>query len=164
MAELASPVVSGRSSQDKRKRDKRAADMSAKPDMVVAASSSWVRPPPDEREESPAYTVTPPEADPEKHRVKVRIVHHVSTDEIVEFAVTQECRYRGKWRFVAGADSCHENEIHLHRYSRNTAQRVGDPEHLMPVERQADVQEGYELAYARVVENWAENHGRWQHA
>lgn len=150
-------------SQNKRKGQRRAVDMSAKPDVVVTPSI-WVPPPPDECEEAPPYTITPPGADQEKHRAKMRGVYEAATDEMVEFAVVQEVRYKGKWRFVASADSCHNDEIHLHRYGRIADGRVGDPEHLMPVERKADVQVGYELAYERIVEMWAENFERWQHA
>lgn len=139
-------------------------DMAAKPDVAVVPPSRWTPPPPEECEEAPVYTITPPGADNGKHRIKLRTVYQASTDEMVEFAVVHEVRHKGKWRFVASADSCHDDEIHMHRYGRGTDDRIGDAEHLMPVARQADVQAGYDLAYDRIVEKWAENHERWQHA
>lgn len=96
-----------------------------------------------------------------KERVKVRMVDHLPTSTLAEFAVIQQTFYKGKWRTVAEVDSSHDDEVHLHRWSRKQDERVGDPEQLMPVTCLADVGVGYDMAYARIVDDWEGNKGRW---
>ncbi len=92
------------------------------------------------------------------------MVNHAGTDELVRFAVIQQTYSQGKWRDVAGIDSCHDVDVHLHRYGRHADARVGNPEVLMQVTSPIDIQRGYNLAYDLLVEGWAENHRRWQDA
>ena len=125
---------------------------------------AWTCPPPEECEEGSPYTVCPDGADPAKHRIMLRLVSHVSTDELVRFAVIQQTYSQGEWRHVAMADSCHDVDVHLHQYGRRSDARVGDPEVLLPVTSANDIHRGYDLAYTRVVEGWVENHRRWQDA
>lgn len=97
-------------------------------------------------------------------RIKVRMVEHVPTSGVAEFAVIQETKFKGSWRKVAEADSAHADEVHVHRYGRRADGRVRDPEHLMPISRMDDVAEGYDLAYGVIVEAWEENKRRWANA
>jgi hypothetical protein len=151
--------MSGLHPQSRQKAERRSVDMSS-PENDSAPV--WTRPSPDECEEAPPYTFCPEGADPEKHRIMVRMVNHAKTDELVEFAVIQQTYLRSKWRDVAVVDSCHD--VHLHRYGRHADARVGDPEVLIPVQATEDIQRGYGLAYTRIFEGWAENHRRWQDA
>jgi hypothetical protein len=123
----------------------------------------WPKPPDDECEEA-VYTLTPDGADHTKHRVKLRMVSPVETGDLVEFAVVQQTHDRGKWRYVVEVDSCHDVDVHLHRYSRLSDARVGEPEVLTPVAGLNDLQRGYDLAYDHVFEHWAGNVERWRHA
>lgn len=100
---------------------------------------AWTCPPPDECEDALTYTLCPPGVDPGKHRIKLRTVNHAGTDELVEFAVIQQTYSQGKWRDVAGIDSCHDVDVHLHRYGRHARARVGEPEVLMHVTSQNDI-------------------------
>ncbi len=92
------------------------------------------------------------------------MVNHAETDELVEFAVIQQIHSQGKWRDVAAIDSCHDVDVHLHRYGRHARARVGEPEVLLQVTSANDIQRGYELAYDQLVKGWAENHRRWHDA
>lgn len=152
--------MSGRSSQDKRKRDQRSVDMSGT-GAPPAAPEPWSPPPPEECEPSVTYTLPPPGADESRERIKLRTVTHAETQMFAEFAVIQQTRFRGRWRDVAAADSCHGDEVHLHRYSRSADNRVGDAEHICPVSSLDDLQDGYNQAYDLVVANWSENRRRW---
>lgn len=125
---------------------------------------AWTCPPHEECEEASPYTIYPEGADPAKHRIMIRMVNHATTHELVQFAVIQQTYSRGKWRDVAGVDSCHDVSVHLHRYGRHGDARVGDPEVLVPVTSTNDIQRGYDLAYTQLVEGWAEHHRRWQDA
>lgn len=147
--------------QSRRKGERRATDMSR---PAEEPGPEWFRPPPEEWDEPSVYTFTPEGADPAKHRIKVRIVSHIDTSEFVEFALIQQVLERGRWRDVAAADSCHDIDVHLHRYSRATGERVGDPEQIMHLASGNDLYEGYDLAYVRLVDEWAENHRRWERA
>ncbi len=141
-------------------RERRPVDMSA---SAEPPPPPWQPPPDEECEESPPYTFAPPGADPDEHRIKVRIKNYQTTPHaMVEFALVQQTLRQGRWRNVAVVDSCHNDEVHLHRYGRRTQERIGEPEQLMPIDREADVQDGYNLAYEWVVAKWAENHRRWQ--
>jgi hypothetical protein len=97
-------------------------------------------------------------------RALVRMVVHEDTNALVEFAVILQTLYRGQWRDVASADSCHNVDIHLHRYSRKTDNRVGEPEKLLDVTKARDIQVGYELAYDVLLEQWQTHRQRWEHA
>lgn len=83
------------------------------------------------------------------------------TSALIEFAVIQPTYRRSGWRDVVAVDSCHDVDVHLHRYSRSTENRVGEPETLVPVTCMSDLQRGYDLAYARVFDDWANNLQRW---
>ncbi len=125
----------------------------------------WKPPPADERDPEATYTLTPPSADEASERIKLRVVAHSITGMTVEFAVVQQTRVRGgAWRDVAAADSCHDGEVHLHRYSRATDARVGEPEHLCAVASLEDLADGYDQAYELVVADWLANKRRWHDA
>lgn len=154
--------MGGKSKQDKVKRDRRAVDMAEAEEGP--APDAW-RPPDDECEEEASYTTTPPDADPNLHQVKLRVVTHTPTGRLVEFAMTQQTRHKGKWRDVAKADSSHNDEVHLHRYSRRSRGEVGNqPEVLTVVQSFEDLQAGYYLAYERVFGDWSGNYQRWHDA
>lgn len=152
--------MAGLHAQSKRKREKRAVDMSRDEQL----EPTWVRPPPEECEQDDPLTLYPTGADPEHHRMKVRIESHVRTHAIVEFAVIQQTFDRGKWRDVYAVDSCHDSDVHAHRYARSTDQRAGEPEILMPITCEADVQKGYNQAYDHVERAWSANYARWHDA
>jgi hypothetical protein len=92
------------------------------------------------------------------------MVTHLSTQSLVEFAVIHQAFSRCQWRCVAMADSCHDDDVHLHRYARSTDDRIGEPEVLVTVTGEDDLQRGYDLAYDLIVESWNENRRRWQDA
>lgn len=127
--------------QSRRKREKHAVDMSP-PGENGPPQPTWFRPPPEECEDSPAYPFTPEGAVAGRERILVRMVSHVPTGQLVEFAVMQQTCYRGKWRDVAAVDSCHDRDVHLHRYARSTGNRVGKPETLLEIANLRDVQRG----------------------
>lgn len=146
----------GLHSQSRRKKEKHAVDMTAPPEEPPR----WVRPPASECEEQ-AYSHTPAGADPANDRVTVRMACLVTTGEMVEFAIVQTTRRGNKWHEVARADSSHEDEVHIHRFGRRGGELGGPPEHLKPVVCAADLADGYDLAYHRIIDNWAENKARW---
>jgi len=152
--------MSGKSAQDKRKAAKRAADMTILP---AGDESKWQPPPPEVRNESFVSTFDAPGCRDGKNRIKVRIVSHTETGALIEFNIVHQTFHRGKWRDVASADSCHDDEVHVHRYARSSDARVGNPETLVPVRKLADIQTGYDVAYDTVVDKWVENRGRWDH-
>ncbi len=127
-------------------------------------SPLWRPPPPEECEPETTITLTPSGADEGSERIKVRLVSHSLTDLPAEFAVIQQTRRAGAWRDVVAADSCHDGEVHLHRYSRATDDRVGDPEQLCEVSFLQDLARGYDQAYDVVVVNWLGNKRRWHDA
>ena len=147
----------GLSQQGKAKARKRSADMTIRP----AEEASWGPPDVDECEESNLH-FAPPGASEEHHRIHVRMVTVASTGELVEFAVVQQTQLRGRWHDVCAGDSRH-GSVHIHRYSKRTDQRIGDPEPLRNVVCQADVQDGYDDVYGQVVDSWEENLERWRH-
>lgn len=151
-------VLCRASTQSRRKGEKRVVDMSPPP---AAPEPGWFRPPPEEWQED-VFTFTPDGADPSEHRVKVRMISQEGTSALVEFAVVHQTRHRGSWCDVVTVDSCHDVDVHLHRYSRRTGTRVGEPETLTPVTRMSDLHRGYEIAYAQVFEGWADNLRRWR--
>lgn len=133
-------------------------------DLTIAPASesraAW-RPPPEECVSIPATTMAPPDGSLERDRIIVRMDTHAATDRLVEFAVIQQTRYHGSWANVCMADSCHDTEVHLHRYGRSTGERIGEPEPISEIHRLNDVGNGYDLAYDEVVENWTANRTRW---
>lgn len=153
--------MSGNSKQDKIKRERSAKDMSAPAELPTP---KWVCPPPEELEESANYTLDPSEACDGVERITVRMVDHFPTGSLVEFAVIHDTFHKGKWTKVAVADSSHDDEVHVHYYSRKTGNRVGSPEVIMPVTSTADISAGYDLAYERMVSKWADNKRRWHDA
>lgn len=150
--------MAGLHAQSRRKGEKRSVDMSAAPEQV----EPWSRPADEECEEEPAYTVYPEGADPALHRVKLRMVIHIESQNMVLFAVVQQTYDRGKWRHVVEVDTCHDVDVHLHQYGRSTDARVGEPEVLAPIVRANDLDRGYEIAYDRVMLQWADNVERWR--
>ena len=82
--------MAGLHSQSKRKADARRADMSP----TEPAEPHWLPPPGDECEEAELMTFPLGDADPTTDRVKVRMLNHVETSALVEFAVIQETRPR----------------------------------------------------------------------
>lgn len=79
---------------------------------------------------------------------------------LVEFGITHSILRGGKWRFVARADSCH-GTVHLHRY-REDGSEVGEPQVLISVFTQEDLETGYNLAEDLVDTQWEENVRRWR--
>jgi len=73
--------VSGRSAQDKRKRDKHAVDMAELPEEPP----SWNPPPSDECDPEETYTIAPPGAEESEERVKLRFVTHSLSSMTVKF-------------------------------------------------------------------------------
>lgn len=133
-------------------------------DMAVQPSEpAWIPPDPEECEETAAYTMMPPDGTPED-RIKVRMVEHIPTSTLVEFALVHQTFHAGKWREVARADSSHDDEVHVHRFSRRTRNQVGGTEQLVPIKSAEDIDAGYYLAYSRIVDEWADNKRRWDDA
>jgi len=128
-----------------------------------AEPPSW-KPPSDECDPAETYTVAPPGAEESEERVKLRIITHTSSSMTAEFAVVHQTYRNGDWHTVTAADSCHDGEVHLHRYARSTDARVGEPEHVRQVASLEDLGDGYNEAYEQVVENWDDNKRRWQDA
>jgi hypothetical protein len=152
--------MSGKSKQDKAKRDRGASDMSEPPDPPP---SPWTPPPPDECEEA-TFTHTPNDADPQKEQFVTKFVTHITTGVVVGWVLVQKTRHQGKWRTVLEADSKHET-AHFHRYGRSNGDyRIGEREVLMDIASEADVTTGYESAWSRVVDDWARNKQRWHDA
>jgi hypothetical protein len=151
--------VAGLGKQGRRKAAKRAADLSIKP--ATDGRPSYWRPPPEECLDLPQNTFAPPDGSLTRDRIVVRMNMHAATDQIVEFAVIQQTKHRGTWQTVCVADSCHDDEAHLHRHAWSTGERVGEPEQLLEIHTLKDVGYGYDLAYAAVIDNWTTNRGRW---
>lgn len=147
----------GKSKQAKAKRDKHAVDMSVSP----PDPPKWAPPPLDECDDVDLAAFAPPNAVVGEERIKVRLRTRAGTDAIVQFAVVQQTRHRGKWRDVAVADSTHGDEVHVHRYGRVQGDRVGPPEIILPIVGEADVARGYDLAYDSIVTRWHDNKVRW---
>lgn len=131
---------------------------------VIAAPPGWSRPPPEECEESAVYEIDPSGGNMTAERIKVRMVDHRPTSTLADFAVIQQTYDRGKWRIVAEVDSSHDDEVHVHWWSRKEDARVGDPEQLRPVACLKDIGDGYDEAYARIVQPWQANKRRWHDA
>lgn len=146
-----------------RQRERRATQMGVASVDELPGPDPWVKPEPDACESWPVYKLTPGGADPQQDRILVRVLREVATDEMVEFAVVHETFYGKNWYPVALVDSCHDDDIHLHYYARSTKQRIGEPDVLMAVNSQADIQTGYDMAYPLLDESWAKNLERWHH-
>jgi hypothetical protein len=131
--------------------------------QAIDEPAPWCPPPPDECEEH-RYTAVPDGAHAREDRVMVRLKTHIATQTFVEFALVQQVYWQGEWRDVVEADSCHDVDVHLHRYGRSTDSRIGEPEVLMLVHSLDDLQEGYDLAYTHVFEDWSDNRRRWERA
>ena len=143
--------------QVKRRSQKKAADLTIQPETAAP----WAPPPDDECECFEPAVMVPPDADPSTDRIIIRTKHHAQTLQLVDFAVIQQTFYRRKWREVAKVDSSHVGEVHLHRYMRSADERPGGPEVLCSVSCGDDVTAGYELAYSRIVADWAKNKAGW---
>jgi hypothetical protein len=129
--------------------------------VIPAIGPSWVPPPPDECEESANYRFDPGGGDMDREMVVVRMQDHVPTSTLVGFAVVQRTFYRGRWRTVAEADSSHDDEVHVHYWSRALDARIGRPERILAVTTSSDVSAGYDVAYERIVTAWEDNKRRW---
>lgn len=150
--------MAGKGRQAKVKRDQRAADMSG----PIDRPQTWVPPHPDEHAEPTTFEFTPEGANPTEDRIKVRMVMHIERDhQLLDFAVVHQTFYRQRWRDVAKADSSHDDEVHIHRYSRRTGEQVGNTEQVCPVTCQTDIETGYDTAYDRIVADWRTNKRRW---
>jgi hypothetical protein len=150
--------VAGLGKQGKRKAAKRAVDLSVLP----KAKPKWSPPPPEERYTQPQVTIPPPDASVAQNRIIVRMDSHTVSDQIIEFAVIQQTKYKGTWRTVCVADSCHNDEVHLHQHGRSTDDRIGEPEQISEIHELKDVGSGYDQAYDRVFDSWTENLARWR--
>lgn len=151
--------MSGRSTQDKKKKAAHSVDMSADPNHDEP--ERWRPPPGDECDEA-TWTTYPVGADVAKDRVKVRMVTHKDSYEIVDFAVVQQTHYKAQWRDVVKVDSAHDYEVHMHRYRRKPlGEEVGAPEQLTPIGCAADVSSGYGDSYGLVMGDWEANKLRW---
>ena len=144
--------------QSKVKRDAHLADMS---DLDGAEPEPEWEPPPDEECDDSTFVMMVPGATQEHDRVTVVMTNHNFTDELVGFAVIQQTYRGGKWHDVMVGDSKH-NQAHVHQYGSSTGLRIGDREVLMPINSSADVQDGYSLTHARVVDDWEQNKRRWE--
>lgn len=149
-------------SQGRRKADKRAADMTMHPPPEAQTAARWTRPPAEECEEN-SYTMAVDDSTIDRDRIQVRLLSHCRTDALAEFALIQQTYEHGKWHDVAVGDSCHDTDVHVHRYARSTGQRVGDPEILMPVTSQADLHRGYDEVLGRIADCWEANREAWKH-
>jgi len=98
--------VAGLGKQGRRKAAKRAVDLPITP---AAATSSWVRPPPEECHEQ-SFTFPPPDGSLTHDRVIVPMTTHVATDDLVEFALIQQTKFRGIRETVCEADSCDRSD------------------------------------------------------
>lgn len=112
--------MSGRSAQDKRKRDKRAVDMTQR----APEPEPWAPPPAEECEEE-QYTFTPPDAHEAVDRIKLRTVAHRDSGLLARFAVVQQAKVGAGWHDVTPADSCHDGEVPPFRQRGGTADLVG---------------------------------------
>ena len=150
--------MTGLHPQSKRKRDLRLADLSESPDL----GPDWERPSDNDCEEI-GYSLPCPGSDFGADRIMLRMVTHHVTSQLVEFAIIQLALHGGRWREVVIVDSCH-GDVHLHRCGRRSEGRIGDPEVMLRITDAQDIQEGYGLAYDRVIDNWASNKERWNDA
>jgi len=83
---------------------------------------------------------------------------------MVEFAVTQITRSRGKWIEVARIDTCH-GHVHRHQLQRGSSDTVGDVRSLevIPADRGWEViDRWYEQALAMMQNEWKDNLRRWK--
>ena len=125
--------MAGLGKQNRTKGIKHAVDMSGSDVEDAETEPDWVRPPDDECENH-TYTLQVSDRDLSEHRLKVRMFQHRWTWELVEFAIVYQTNVAGVWTDVAELDSCHDVDVHMHRYSRRTRERVeGDPEKLFDV-------------------------------
>lgn len=139
---------------------RRAADMSPRD----ASAVGWSRPPDSECVEDGPYTSEPPGAHPAEHQILVRFLRRSSDDALVEFAIVQRTKVGQEFTDVFEADSCHDEDVHCHRYARSTGERIGDPERLRLISSLAEVQDAYCEAHDFVFDNWLENVRRWNSA
>jgi hypothetical protein len=151
--------MTGLPSQSKRKREKRSVDMDMSGDGAV---QPWSCPPKEECDEI-RYQLAPPDGHESENVIHIRLVFEVLTGLLVEFALIQMTKYRGRWVEVFKIDSCHDDEVHAHRYGRTQGEhRV--TERLHTVADVTDIQKGHDAAYPLVVDAWSENRRRWQDA
>jgi hypothetical protein len=153
--------MSGNSKQDKDKKARRASDMNL---HVVEVRPGWAPPPPEECYDAPIAPFVPPDGDAAIDRIRIRMTMATLDDLMVDFALIQETYYQGKWRPVAKADSAHDDEVHIHWYSRRTGTEIGQREHIVPIMCREDLEEGYDRATEWVVADWARNKQRWHDA
>jgi hypothetical protein len=147
--------------QGRSKARQRSVDMSAD---ETGSSELWARPPEDECDVHP-HTLQLPNSSVAENRLKIRLVRHRFTWEVVEFAIVYQTFYKRQWRDVVSIDSCHDRDVHLHRYARRTGKRVpGGPEKVRDLVSLADVEVGYDEALRLIEDRWDESRERWHHA
>lgn len=161
-ATVASSAVAGLGSQGKRKAEKRSVQMSPTPEETEL-EDLWKRPP-EEECDTHSYTLPLPRSSPDSERLKMRLIRDRFSWDLVEFAIVYQTNVGGQWFDVIEIDSCHDVDVHLHRYARSTGERVGDPEQMRPITTLAEVQDGYGLAIAHIEESWEAHRERWQYA
>lgn len=122
---------------------------------------TWDRPPEDECEET-TFTGPVTGAPDGDYRLKMRMVRHLISGNLTEFAVVFQFKIGNTWADVVEIDSCHHVDVHLHQYCQSTRERVGNRELLRVVENIEEVQIGYVLAYDHVETNWQRLMERWR--
>lgn len=121
-------ILMGLGSQGKAKARRRSVDMGQGAD--VDPEDLWKRPPPEECEPHSRYKCQLARADLRENRLVIRVLQESISAVMVEFAMVQQTYNGSVWVHVVEADSCHDVDVHLHRYSRRTGARVGDSEHM----------------------------------
>jgi hypothetical protein len=85
--------------------------------------------------------------------------HSESGDTLVDFALVQQRKDKGRWKTVAEVD-CRHGEVHVHRYDRDGNESATTTS-LHPLTCAADVQMGYNIAIDHVFEKWTTYRGKW---
>lgn len=160
MTQVPSTPMGGLGAQGRAKALRRSVDMAQdEPDL----DELWKRPPPEECESLFPWKCPLPRGELSEHRLVTRILQETVSQVMVEFALVQQTYNGSTWVHVVEVDSCHDVDVHLHRYSRRTRERVGGPEHVRDISRLEDVQDGYNEAYVLLEHKWEENLERWRH-
>lgn len=152
--------MGGLDNSSKRKRDKRAVDMSMADELDQA--TPWRRPS-DEELDSNVYDLELPGADVQKDRLLTRLDTHAHTYEIVEFSLIQQTWHHGRWVEVAEADSCHNTDCHVHQCGKKARGRTGEANVLVDIGTLEEVGSAYEVALHHMNDNWRVQRDRWEH-
>lgn len=153
--------MAGLGKQSKTKKVKRAVDMSPSAEELASADR-WDKPDKDECDEH-TYVSCPPEGDPQRDKLVQRLVWHGLTGALVEFSIVLMHFRRGSWHEVAEADSCHDDDAHVHQNVSSTGERVGDPLRLMVIRTIEEVQDAYAVALTTIEDHWQKYKERWHH-